>query len=235
MTSGRDNNKRENIGTMPFGKKGLTHFIQKKAHRLRVGRESIIVKKDGGPHLLKNGHRRGFTNYGAFPQPDESRAILIDEAESSGSSAAMRQSEGTRASPVEEHGPQLPRAFAARKALKKDRRSGGKELEEMGGAAAVAAAGLESIKDAEDDRADELRRALVHEALLHQLPSTFASSVGRSSPTASRSVSPSNAMKRAWRASKRTSKSSRRLPMPTRSLSTTSSLRSNIAERVGKF
>src|SRR5262245_55344006 len=110
MASPRDNNASENVGTMPF-KKGLTHFIRKKAHRPR---ESIIIKKDGGPHLLKNGRRGGFTDYSMFPKLDDSRAILIDEGLSPQSSIATQQSDGTRAPPSEERATQLTRAMAAR-------------------------------------------------------------------------------------------------------------------------
>ena len=161
MLSPHDNNARENIGTMPFGKKGLGHFIQKKCvplgrcHPFAAAREPIIIKKDGSPHLFKNGKLAGFTNYSAFPKPSRS---------------ATRQGEGKRAPPAQAQGNPLGPALAAGNVLWKDRNSPGSELETMGGAAAVAAAGLDSIKDRGDRDARELGRELIRELLLHELP-----------------------------------------------------------------
>jgi hypothetical protein len=161
MLSPHDNNARENIGTMPFGKKGLGHFIQKKCvplgrcHPFAAAREPIIIKKDGSPHLFKNGKLAGFTNYSAFPKLSRS---------------ATRQGEGKRAPPAQAQGNPLGPALAAGNVLWKDRNSPGSELETMGGAAAVAAAGLDSIKDRGDRDARELGRELIRELLLHELP-----------------------------------------------------------------
>ena len=67
MSSSRDDNTANNVGTLPACTSKLARWIQKKIPHARPGRDPILVKPNGGQHLLmKNGRKKSCFDYTAY-------------------------------------------------------------------------------------------------------------------------------------------------------------------------